>query len=59
LVRSTQKETSGAGLNYNVADFIPENYHDDEHSNSTRALEKPAGEYKPACLGKGVTQPKQ
>jgi len=35
LVRSTEKETSRTGLDYNVADFISENHHYDEHSNST------------------------
>jgi hypothetical protein len=59
FIWSAQKQPDRIGLNQDLADFVSENHYDDQHSNSTDTLEKPAGKHEPAGLSDGVTQPKK
>jgi hypothetical protein len=58
FIGSTQKKSDWISLNQYLTNFVPEDHHDDKHSNSTNTLEKPAGENQPTGLGNGVTKPK-
>jgi hypothetical protein len=59
FIRSAQKQLDRIGLNQHLADFVSENHYDDQHSNSTDTLEKPAGKHESAGLSDGVAKPKK